>query len=229
MTKLFRPFLAAALALTGIGLAAQDGKAFDARLKFHAGITGGDIQKDLDKNKVIGIGAEFDFKVGDAVWFGEVLYNKYSSEDYAPPMPANVYVNPTGAGSVELRKYLLDGFSVRAGYRRALFADWNWQAGLTLDMLKNRQEVSLTYRNSGTTILETAAVTPETKKMSPGLFVGLQTTLATDVTLECNLRTLGYDRVNWVTSAAKNFAAPAGVETTKRSGVAVEVAFGFKF
>lgn len=228
MSKLFRPLLAVALAVTGSGLAAKEAGKFDARFKFHAGITAGDIQEDLNRNKVFGVGGEVSYGFAGGAIFGEFLYNKYSSEDFAPPMPAGAYQNPTGAGSVELRKWHLSGFSVRAGYRRALFADWNWQAGLTLDSLKNRQEVSLTYRNAAGAILETAAVTPESTKLSPGLFGGLHTELATGVSFEVNLRTVGYDRVNYVTRTASGAAAPS-LETKSRTGLACEIGLGFKF
>lgn len=228
MSKLFRPLLAVALAATCSGLTAKEAGKLDAKFKFHAGITAGDIQEDLNRNKHFGVGAEVSYGMAGGAIFGEFIYNKYASEDFTPAMPAGAFQNPTGAGSVELRKWHLSGFSVRAGYRRALFADWNWQAGLTLDMLKNRQEVSLTYRNSGTTIIETAAATPETSKLSPGLFGGVHTELATGVSFELNLRTVGYDRVNYVTRTASGAAAPF-LETTKRTGLACEIGLGFKF
>ncbi len=203
-------------------LHAQAGS-FSGGVKVRAGVCVGDVQKDMQANKVTGMGLEFGYKLtASTAVFGELAYLNFASTDYWNTLPAAA----TTATSVDLRKNRLEGFLVRGGYRSAFGpAGLSWQAGLDIDRFKSRQEVSGQIVVGTTT--EGLAVTPESTKVNIGLFAGLHYDLGDSATLECNLVSIGYGKVNWVPRSYSG-TTPAA-ETTSRRGFVCEVAVGFKF
>lgn len=223
--RLFRWWLPLALvAGTAATLHAQAAAgAFSGGVKIRAGICFGDVQKDMQANKVTGMGLEFGYGLsGSSSIFGELAYLNFASTDYWNPLPAGA----TYATSVDLRKNRLEGFLIRGGYRAAFGPKGlSWQAGVDVDRLKSRQEVSGQIVVGSTT--EGLAVTPESTKINIGLFGGLHYDLGDAATIEANLVSIGYGRVNWVPRSTSGTAAAA--ETTTRRGFVFEVAVGFKF
>jgi len=125
-----------------------------------------------------------------------------------------------------MRRNKLSGFSARLGYRSAFgTSDFSWQAGLVLDGLKSRQEASgqLTVGAA----IESIAVTPEKTKIRPGGFAGVYSEISEDISLELNLFTVSYSRVNWVPQTYSG--RPAAAEYKDRMGFALECAIGFRF
>jgi len=203
-------------------LSAQE-KGFVATGKVRAGVTSGDVQKDMQANKITGMGIELAYGLGGrASLFGELAYLNFASTDYWNTLPATATV----ATSVDLRKNRLDGFTLRGGYRSGFgFQGLSWQAGLALDRFKSRQEVSGQIVIGTTT--EGLAATPESTKINVGGFGGIHWAVGENFSLEANLVSVGYSRVNWVPSSYSGTTAAA--ETKARRGLVLEVAFGFKF
>jgi hypothetical protein len=192
-------------------------------VKVRGGFSFGDVQKDMQANKVTGLGLEVAYGLsGNSSFFGEMAYFNFASTDYWNPLPASATV----ATSVDLRKNRLEGFVIRGGYRSAFGPKGlSWQAGLDLDRLKSRQEVSGQIVIGSTT--EGLAVTPESTKINIGLFGGIHYDLGDSATIEANLVSIGYGKVNWIPRSYSGVAAAA--ETTTRRGFVFEVAVGFKF
>lgn len=225
MTNITRYALLGALILgtAGSSLAAQEGPAFDVGLKVHAGSSFGDLQEDTKTKKMVGIGATFSYRLGQrSALVGELAYLKFPANDYRNPLPAGATTT-----SADLRKDNLSGFSLRGGYRAPLMeTGFNWQAGLTVDSLKSRQEVSgqITV-GSVTTGL---ALTPETRKVNVGAFAGIHRPLSEGLSVELNLFTLGYEKVNADTSPLST-GQPIQITSTGRRGFAIELAVGLSF
>jgi hypothetical protein len=223
--RLFRTWLPLALCASAAAtLAAQTpAKGLSAGVKVRAGITFGDVHKDLLENKMTGLGLELAYGLGGgSAFFGEVTYLNLPGNDYWNELPASA----TRATSVDLRKNLLSGISIRGGYRSGFGLEGlAWQAGLAVDRFKSRQEVSGQIVIG--TVTEGLAVTPESSKVNIGAFGGLHYSLGESATVEANLVSFGYGKVNWVPTSYSG-AAPAA-QTTTRRGFMLEVAFGFKF
>lgn len=210
--------------IAGLALpSAAQGKGFTASGKVRAGVTSGDIQQDMQANKATGMGIEVGYGLSDRTSvFGELAYLNFASTDYWNPLPATAVV----ASSVDLRKNKLGGFTFRGGYRSGFGSQGlSWQAGLTLDRFKSRQEVSGQIVIGTTT--EGLAATPEDTKIAPGAFGGIHWAVGENFTLEANLVSIGYSRVNWVPASYSGTTAAA--ESKTRRGLVLEVAFGFKF
>jgi hypothetical protein len=215
--------MVAAMSASAVASLSAQGRGFTASGKVRAGVTSGDLQQDLRANKMTGMGIEFAYAFGGrSSLFGEVAYVNFASTDYWNPLPAGA----VAASSVDLRKNRLGGFTLRGGYRSEFGSTGlSWQAGLALDRLKSRQEVSGQILIGTTT--EGLAVTPESTKANVGGFGGIHWAIGENFSLEANLVSVGYSQVNWVPSSYSGTAAAA--ETKSHRGVVFEVAFGFKF
>lgn len=224
MTHITRYALLGALILgpAGPSLAAQEGSAFDVGLKVHAGSSFGNLQDDTGTKKMVGIGATFSYRLGErSTLVGELAYLKFSATDYRNPLPAGATTT-----SADLRKNNLAGFSLRGGYRAPLMqTGLNWQAGLTVDSLKSRQEVS--GQITVGTDTEGLAVTPETSKVNVGAFVGLHRPISEGISVELNLFTVGYEKVDWQTRLGSG--QPAHATSTGRRGFVLELGVGLSF
>ena len=209
-------------ASTAASLSAQ-GRGLTASGKVRAGVASGDLQQDLRANKMTGMGIELTYTLGErSAVFGEVAYVNFASTDYWNPLPAAATV----ATSVDLRKNRLDGFTLRGGYRAGFGSmGLSWQAGLAVDRLKSRQEVSGQIVIGATT--EGLAATPESTKVNVGGFGGIHWAIGENFSVEANLVSVGYSQVNWVPSSYSGTTAAA--ETKSHRGVVFEVAFGFTF
>lgn len=222
--KLMKAALAATFACAVSALGAQTAAGgFSGGVKVRAGFTSGDVQTDMQANKITGMGLEFAYGLtSSSAVFGELVYLNFASTDYWNPLPASA----TFATSVDLRKNRLEGFVIRGGFRSAFGPKGlSWQAGLDLDRLRSRQEVSGQIVIGSTT--EGLAATPENTKINIGLFGGLHYDLGDSATLELNLVSIGYGKVNWVPRSYSGTTATA--ETTTRRGFVYEAAVGFKF
>lgn len=224
MMNITRYALLGALILgpAGPSLVAQEGSAFDVGLKVRGGMSTGNLADDAGSKKMVGIGATFSYRMSErSSLVGELTYLKFSATDYRNALPAGAT-----ATSADLRKNNLAGFSLRGGYRSALMeTGFNWQAGLTVDSLKSRQEVS--GQITVGTDTEGLAVTPETSKVNVGAFVGLHRPLSEGISLELNLFTIGYEKVDWQTRLGSG--QPAHATSTGRRGFVLELAVGLSF
>lgn len=214
----FAPILG--LLLAGSSLSAQD---WAFGLNVRGGITSGGITDDMRSKKMLGLGVDGSYSLGKrAAVFGELTFTTMPGKDYFEPMPGTV----TLSGSTDRRKNSLQGFGLRGGYRAAI-ADWgwSWQAGLSFDKLKSRQEVSGQIQVGAN--IEALAATPESNKMNLGAFAGMHTQLTEDITFQFNVATVGYSQVNWVPQSYSG--QPAAATTRNRRGIVLEAALGFRF
>ena len=238
--------LAAAL-LSGVGLMAQSAPKpgdFGFNVKLHAGGTFGNLKDDLHAQNMFGLGLEGTYALSSSSSIiGEVAFLSFGGKGYdnthlsGPiyiPGPTTtsggspVYLDP--ASSVDFRKNSLAGFSLRGGYRRAINDTWAWQAGLTLDNLKYRQEASGTLQplvgGAPAGPYEGIAVTPTETKLNVGAFAGIRAQLTRDFSLEANVLSVGYGTADYQPFTYTGQAPSVSTET--RRGFAVEVAFGMK-
>ena len=209
-----------------------------AGLNLRAGSVVGSTNGQI-KHQMLGFGVEVRYALtAKSAFFGELGLLYFAGEDFVKPLPAQGYVSYTGvlgnlssSTSVDRRKNDLQGVSFRAGYRSAILdSGWNWQAGLSLERLKSRQEVSGVLRPLGstaTTGYEGLSVTPESAKIAPGVFAGVLTTFGEGFTFQANVINVGYSQVNWVPYTYT--AQPAHAETSNKRKTAFELAIGFKF
>ncbi len=264
--KLMKAALAATFACAA--LAAADPKGLDFAVKFKAGTTAGNLKDDTHDNKLLGLSFAGSWSLGDGASFiGELGYSYFGGGEfdamqrsgtfyYNPASPSSTYngnpvtliiVSPSGAanaqGSADARRNKLEGFSARFGYARKFFGTWSWQAGLTLDKLKSRQEVAGTLRPvylAGTTptpipvpgqptgvyYYEALSATPESSKVNVGAFAGVKTAIGENFSFEINLLSVGYSQVNYVPFTYSGVAAQS--TTSTRRGLGLEFAFGLK-
>lgn len=217
--KRFIQWTLAAFVATG----ALHAQSFDMGFKVKAGLTSGNLADDMQSNKLMGLGVTAEWGLSDkASLIGELSYTSMPGTDYFYPMPSTV----TLATSTDRRKNSLEGFSLRGGYRAPLLDwGWSWQAGLSLDRFKSRQEVSGQLTVGANT--EGLANTPEKTSINIGAFAGLRTTLSEDFSFEVNVLSLGYKQVNWVPQSYSG--APATATDRSRRAFALEVALGFRF
>lgn len=192
-------------------------------LNLRAGVTGGNAKDDMNSEKLLGAGITGFWSLGSGrAIVGELAYLRVPGKDVnAITFPSNV----TASSSADRRKNDLEGFSIRAGYRAPMTGAWNWQAGLSLDKLKSRQEASGQLTTAGG--VEPLFYTPSSSKLLPGAFAGLMTDLGNGFSFEVNALSFGYSQANWVPAAYSGSAARA--EEKNRRAFGLEVAFGFKF
>lgn len=230
MAPILRTALATAIAfvLAGTGLSAQEAPSFGGGIKARFGVDSGNVQKDTNANKMLGVGMSFTYSLAKgSTIIGELTYTQFSSVTF--PNPVLAPANPALSG--DMRRNKLSGFSARFGYRKAIGeTEWSWQAGLLMDRLKSRQEVSgqlAVGATIGTAVIESLVATPESTKLRPGAFAGVYTNISPDISLEFNILTVGYSQVNWVPQTYSGQTAAA--VSTNRTGLALECAFGFRF
>lgn len=244
--------------LASVGLMAQTtAKLGDLgfTLKLHGGATAGNLKDDLHAESMLGLGfegswalsstgaiiAEFTFS---SFGGGEGYDNtKFSGPIYIAGPLDNVGGQPIyllTASSVDYRKNTLQGFSLRAGYRGTFASNWSWQAGLSLDALKYRQEASGQLQPLYTTNpappadpavvnagpYEGFAVTPTKTKFGVGAFAGVKFQFSDNFSLETNLISVGYGTANYQPFTYTGQAPTVSSET--RHGILLEVAFGLK-
>jgi hypothetical protein len=236
-------------------LSAADPGGLEFAVKFRAGATAGNLKDDTHSNKLMGLGLGGSLKLaGGGALIGEIGFTYFGGGEYdAMRRSGTIYYNPAAPASTyngsqvfvsvgstaDSRKNLLEGFDARFGYSNGLRANWSWQAGLTLDSLKSRQEVSGGLRpvygptpwvGNGTAVpggyYEGLTATPSRTKMNLGAFAGLKSQIGDNFTLEFNLRSVGYSRVDWVPFTYSG--RPATSTTTSRRGLGLELAFGLK-
>jgi hypothetical protein len=218
MTRFIRWSLAA-LAAAG----ALQAQSFDMGFKLKAGLTQGSLVDDMQTNKLMGLAITGQWGLSNkAALIGELGYTAMPGSDSLRPLPANV----TFATSTDRRKNSLDGFSLRGGYRAEILDyGWSWQAGLSLDRFKSRQEASGQLTTGAGT--EGMSATPEKTSINVGAFAGLRTALGEDFSFEVNALSLGYKQVEWVPQSYSG--QPAAATSRSRRGLALEVALGFRF
>lgn len=220
---------ALAIAMASAGLSAQDGSSkLGGGVKVRIGVDSGAVQEDTQANKLLGVGVGLTYSLSkSSAIIGELTYTQFSSR--ITPNPILAPANPALSG--DMRKNKLSGFSARLGYRSAIGStDFSWQAGLVLDGLKSRQEASGQLAVGaviGTAVIESIANTPEKTKIRPGGFAGVYSEISEDISLELNLFTVSYSRVNWVPQTYSG--RPAAAEYKDRMGFALECAIGFRF
>lgn len=150
-----------ALACGGLTLAAQDpGPSYDFKLR--AGLTAGDLRKDHQDNKLMGVGAMATFPgfAGGALT-AEVAFEYVPGRGYdAMRTTGPIYYNPASPATAtngqplrlsletsgDVRKEGMQGFSTRVGYSQpwSLMEGLSWHAGLTLDAYKVASEYTQT-------------------------------------------------------------------------------------
>lgn len=239
MKKSPRKFCLVALgAMLSAGVVQAQETGWGSGLNLRAGSAVGSTNDQI-RRQMLGFGIEGRYALSaKSAFFGELGFLYFAGEDFVKPLPAQGYVTYTGVlgalsatTSVDRRKNDLQGASLRLGYRSAILdTGWNWQAGLSLDRLKSRQEVSGVLRPAGstsTTGYEGLAVTPENAKIAPGFFAGVTTNFGEGFTLQVNVVNVGFSQVNWVPYTYTAVAAHA--ETSDKRKTSVELAVGFRF
>jgi hypothetical protein len=250
-------FTKAALAAISLfaTLGAAEPKGLDLSAKFRAGATAGNLKDDSRSNKMMGLSLAGAWNLGDgAALIGELGYTYFDAGEYdAMARSGSIYYNPAAPSSTyngnpvflsiessaDSRKNRLEGFGARFGYSKRFAPDWSWQAGLTLDSFKSRQEVSGTLRpvygptawvGNGTAVpggyYEALTSTPTSSKLNVGAFAGVKTQLGDNFSFEVNLLSVGYTRVNWVPFSYSGQTATS--TTTNRRGIGLEFGFGLK-
>jgi hypothetical protein len=248
--------LALSSSLMGQGVKAGD---WDFSIKPRLGYTLGDIKNDLNAQNMLGVGLQGSYGLGNGGSFdGELVFEYYNGKGqnqlrtgqpyYLPSGATTVTIGttavpvtvPTASTSVDFRKNTLQGFSLRGGYAKDINATWSWRAGLTIDALQYRQEVSGqllgTYTDNvtnplkpavkSTTTWEGLAYTPTTKKFNVGAYVGMKGRISENFFMEANLTSLGYQNINLVPYSYTG--KPVTTTTSTKRGMALEVAFGMK-
>ncbi len=138
--------------------------------------------------------------------------------------------------SVDIRKNLLEGMGLQAGYRHPLARSlWSLQAGVSLNALKSTQEVIgslkvVRNREAATpTVLATENMLLDVSKSSlrPGCFAGLRADLDAHLFMECNLNLAGYSEVNYL--PASYTGRPAASESRNRTKASLEFNAGLRF
>jgi hypothetical protein len=220
---------------------------FDFSVKLHAGAAAGNLKDDLHAESMLGLGFEGTYAISPAsALIGEVTFSsygggtgydntKFSGPIYIAGPTDTVGSTPitlqTGS-SADYRKNSLQGFSLRGGYRGFINDTWSWQAGLSLDGLKYRQEASGTLQpkigststNAGP--LEGFALTPTKTKVGIGAFAGMRLHLSSEFSLEANVLSVGYGTANYQPFTYTGQTPTVDSET--RHGFLDEVAFGMK-
>jgi len=239
-----------AVLLTGVGLMAQTTPKsgnLDFAFKLHAGATAGNLKDDLHAQNMLGLGIEGSYALSSTgALIGEVTFTSYGggkgydNTNYAGPIyiaggattSGGVPITLQTPTSADYRKNTLQGFSLRGGYRGTFAGMWSWQAGLTADGLKYRQEASGTLQPKvGTTTanagpLEGFAATPTKTKVGIGAFVGVKVQFSDNFSLETNVVSVGYGTANYQPFSYTG-QAPT-VDSQTRHGILLEVAFGLK-
>ncbi|HJW71208.1 MAG TPA: hypothetical protein VJ486_00010 [Geothrix sp.] len=241
--------LAVAL-LASVGLVAQTTpKPGDLgfTLKLHGGATAGNLKDDLHSESMLGLGFEGSWALSSTgAIIGELTFSSfgggegYDNTRFSGPIYIAGPVDNVGGvpitlqtgTSVDYRKNTLQGFSLRAGYRGTFAGTWSWQAGLSLDSLKYRQEASgqlqpkvgTTATNAGP--YEGFALTPTKTKFGVGAFAGVKFQFSDNFSLETNLISVGYGTQNYQPFTYTGQAPTTSSET--RHGILLEVAFGMK-
>jgi hypothetical protein len=154
----FRMFLAAAC-WSVLPLGAADGGP-NLEFKVRGGLTAGNLSKDFNGNQAFGFAVASRFPLGGARAFTVDLgFDRFPGQEHdAMPGSGPVYYNfqnpvTTYAGeslylstanSIDFRKELCQGFSLRGIYSDALpnLDAWYWFAGASLDFYKLRAEMS---------------------------------------------------------------------------------------
>lgn len=241
--------LAVALLASGGLMAQTTPKPGDLAFAFkvHAGATAGNLKDDLHAESMLGLGVEGSYALsasGEII--GEITFSsygggagydntKFSGPVYVAGPSSTVGGQPvylqTGS-SVDYRKNTLQGFSLRGGYRGTFARIWSWQAGLTLDGMKYRQEASGQLQprvgspatNAGP--YEGFALTPTKTKVALGAFAGVKLQFSDNFSVETNLLSVGYGTANYQPFTYTGQAPTVSSET--RHGVVLEVAFGLK-
>lgn len=205
----------------------------DFEFKFRGGTTLGSLRKDLRNDQILGLGVEvsipldttssfiaecgYDYAPGRgqdrlpgrnaSIWY---FYN--GTGGTTAPNGSPFFVAPTQSyGSEDTRNISFEGFSLRAGYRRAWTGNVSWQVGLSLDRYKSKNQfVGYLYprymKNGVDTLLgsneyEGWAVNRERVKLSPGVYAGLSYRLDETYRCEFNLRSIGYGISEFIPSA----------------------------
>lgn len=230
------------LLLAGLGVAPLLGQnaLSDAtyEVKVRGGMTFGNLQTDLNARKLMGLSAEGFFPLfGKGGIAAQVDYTYFPGSDYDNMPPATFDGRAlSAASSADRRKLSLEGFSLRAAYRAPIMEGLSWQAGLIINRFKATEEVSGTLRPAGTTSTgyESLAYTPQSSKVTPGLFAGVKYQVNNVFSLEANVIGMSYGTVKWQPYwyTGQNSATsgnPVGApKTQNRSGFALEFAAGLR-
>jgi opacity protein-like surface antigen len=225
-------------------------------LKLHGGATAGNLKDDLHSQSMLGLGFEGSWALSSTgAIIGEFTFSSfgggegYDNTKFSGPIYIAGPVDNVGgqpiylrtSSSVDYRKNTLQGFSLRAGYRGTFAGSWSWQAGLSLDGLKYRQEASGQLQPLYTLNppppppapsvvaagpYEGFALTPTKTKFGVGAFAGVKFQFSDNFSLETNLISVGYGNLNYQPFTYTGQAPATSSET--RRGILLEVAFGMK-
>jgi hypothetical protein len=216
-------------------------------LKLHGGATAGNLKDDLHAENMLGLGVEGSYALSSTgSIIGEITFSSfgggkgYDNTKFSGPVyiagPAStvggVPITLQVPSSADYRKNTLQGFSFRGGYRGTFSGMWSWQAGLSLDGLKYRQEASgqlqpkvgTTATNAGP--YEGFALTPTKTKLGLGAFAGVKVQFSDNFSIETNLISVGYGTANY--QPFSYTGQTPTVDSQTRHGVLLEVAFGLK-
>lgn len=255
-----------ALALAAVGLRAQEGPLSNVEFKLRGGLTQGALFDDLGAQQMMGVGVgshlamekgRLTFELGFDYFPGKEHTNlpaggtfyyradsAASSYNGLPVMISHVPPKNAGLGSADSRKNRMQGFVLRTGYAAPLTGEWEWQAGLSLHMLKSIEEASGTLYpytvvngtatsivnpgSPGGTVLYYESLSKVSEKTKPnfGAYVGVCRKVSEDARFELNLRSVGYTQLKYqpYTYTGK----PAATTETNRMGFALECGFGIR-
>lgn len=227
------------LLLAGLGVAPLLAQS-TYEVKVRSGMTAGPLKDELHNTKLMGLAVEGAFPMaGKGAVVFQLDYTYVPGGDY-DNMRTSTWDGRTLAvtSSADRRKFMLEGFSARAGFRAPLFGDVDWQAGLALNRFKGREEVSGTLRPTNATTVaqyESLAYTPSQVKLSPSIYAGVKYRINDAVSLEANAMSVGFNTIKWqpywytgTNSAAAGQPLAGTTKTESKTGFAVEFAIGLR-
>lgn len=110
-------------------------------LKFRT-MTG--FQSSAGMRNGFGVGVNYAHKVGPGSINVELGYTYYKGRGHRESIEKNPF-SLTDADSVNYQKDSSDGFALRAGWSQEFVTNWSWQAGVSIDRLKNHHEAIGTF------------------------------------------------------------------------------------
>jgi hypothetical protein len=255
------------LLLGAIPLRSQE-TPYDFALKIRAGATSGSLAKANENKRQIGfsVGAMRPWRNGHLT--ADLTFDLFNGRNTdQTKFSGPIYFDPTGSmdgassvtsvdgealyldpwNSIDMRKHIVSGFGIRAGYTAKLpiswMEGWSWQAGLSLDRMQTKYEVAQTlvpvygpdytfagsfwnYDPDNPDYYEGLAEVHTATKITPGLYAGLSVPLTKEYRLEMNLRSVGYAQVDYHPFTYTGTKARY-TESTKY-GFVIEFSFGMK-
>lgn len=254
---MLRYLLSLGLVMVAAGYSPAHAQAFDATrlsMKLRAGSSFGEIARSNDNKRVLGLGLGGYLPFRGGFLTADVGYDLFQGSRHdetrlnGPIFDAKGNTGNAGGvpyvlsnrSSLDLRKQLFRGFSVRAGYLAPIAGSVAWQAGITLDRYQTYYEVAQTLipvsgidelgsdgqKYPNYRYYEGRASVSSYTKLTPGFYGGVVFQLADPWRLEVNARSVGFTKVGYTPFT---YSGKAGeFSTSTKRGLALEFVFSMK-